>query len=76
MDVERLNIYRRLRDFKVPAKVLDEIFSSEKDSLILLEAFRALKKDGFKDDQAADEISKMIFKEIEIEPDHLMEEEK
>ena len=76
MDVERLNIYRRLRDFKVPATVLDDIFSSEKDSLILLEAFRALKKDGFKDDQAADEISKMIFKEIEIEPDHLMEEEK
>ena len=76
MDVERLNIYRRLRDFKVPATVLDEIFSSEKDSLILLEAFRALKKDGFKDDQAADEISKMIFKEIDIEPDHLIEEEK
>ena len=76
MDVERLNIYRRLRDFKVPATVLDDIFSSEKDSLILVEAFRALKKDGFKDDQAADEISKMIFKEIEIEPDHLMEEEK
>ena len=76
MDIERLNIYRRLRDFKVPATVLDEIFSSEKDSLILLEAFRALKKDGFKDDQAADEISKMIFKEIEIEPDHLIEEEK
>ena len=76
MDVERLNIYRRLRDFKVPATVLDDIFSSEKDSLILVEAFRALKKDGFKDDQVADEISKMIFKEIEIEPDHLMEEEK
>ena len=76
MDVERLNIYRRLRDFKVPATVLDDIFSSEKDSLVLVEAFRALKKDGFKDDQAADEISKMIFKEIEIEPDHLMEEEK
>ena len=76
MNVERLNIYRRLRDFKVPATVLDDIFSSEKDSLLLVEAFRALKKDGFKDDQAADEISKMIFKEIEIEPDHLMEEEK
>ena len=76
MDVERLNIYRRLRDFKVPATVLDDIFSSEKDSLVFVEAFRSLKKDGFKDDQAADEISKMIFKEIEIEPDHLMEEEK
>ena len=76
MDVERLNIYRRLRDFKVPAMVLDDIFSSEKDSLVLLGAFRSLKKDGFKDDQAADEISKMIFKEMEIEPDHLMEDEK
>ena len=76
MDLERLNIYRRLRDFKVPATILDNIFSSEKDSLVLVEAFRSLKKDGFKDDQAADEISKMIFKEIEIEPDHLMKEEK
>ena len=76
MNVERLNIYRRLRDFKVPATILDDIFSSEKDSLVLVEAFRSLKKDGFKDDQAADEISKMIFKEIDIEPDHLMEEEK
>ena len=76
MDVERLNIYRRLRDFKVPATVLDDIFSFEKESVVLVEAFRALKKDGFKDDQAADEISKMIFKEIKIEPDHLIEEEK
>ena len=76
MDVERLNIYRRLRDFKVPATVLDDIFSSEKDSLILLEAFRALKKDGFKDDQAADEISKMIFKELDLFIEDYQEDEK
>ena len=74
MDVERINIYRRLRDFKVPATVLDNIFSSNKDSLVLVKAFRSLIKDGYKGDQAADEISKMIFKELQIDPDHLKDE--
>ena len=74
MDVERLNIYKRLRDFKVPVTVLDNIFSSDKDSLILVDAFKSLKKDGYKEDQAADEISKMIFKELKIDPDHLNDE--
>ena len=74
MDVERLNIYRRLRDFKVPATVLDNIFSSNKDSKVLVDAFKSLLKDGYKEDQAADEISKMIFKELNIDPDHLNEE--
>ena len=74
MDVERLNIYRRLRDFKVPTTVLDNIFSSDKDSVVLVDAFKSLKKDGYKEDQAADEISKMIFKELKIDPDHLNDE--
>ena len=74
MDVERLNIYRRLRDFKVPSTVLDNIFSSDKDSVVLVDAFKSLKKDGYKEDQAADEISKMIFKELQIDPDHLNDE--
>ena len=74
MDVERINIYRRLRDFKVPATILDNIFSSDEDSIVLIKAFRSLKKDGYKEDQVADEISKMIFKELQIEPDHLKEE--
>ena len=74
MDVERLNIYRRLRDFKVPATVLDNIFSSNKDSKVLVDAFKSLIKDGYKEDQAANEISKMIFKELNIDPDHLNEE--
>ena len=74
MDVERINIYRRLRDFKVPATVLDNIFSSDKDSMVLINAFRSLKKDGYQEDQAADEISKMIFKELQIKPDHLKRE--
>ena len=33
MDVTRLNIYKRLRDFKVPSSVLDDIFSNDKDCL-------------------------------------------
>tara|TARA_B100000214_G_scaffold364698_2_gene331595 strand:- start:740 stop:970 length:231 start_codon:yes stop_codon:yes gene_type:complete len=76
MDVQRLNIYKRLRDFKVPSTVLDSIFSDEKDLNILEEAFNALLDDGFRDDEAAEEISKMIFKELNINPDQSMTEEK
>jgi len=76
MDIERLNIYERLRDFKVPSTVLDNIFSNERDLAILMNAFNSLKDDGFKEDQAAEKISKMIFKELKIEPNHYMDEEK
>ena len=76
MDVKRLNIYKRLRDFKVPSTVLDSIFSDEKDLNILEEAFNALLNDGFREDEAAEEISKMIFKELNIDPDQSMTEEK
>ena len=76
MDVQRLNIYERLRDFKVPPTVLDSIFAEEKDLNVLEEAFNALLNDGFKEDEAAEEISKMIFKELNIEPDQSMTEEK
>ena len=76
MDLQRLNIYERLRDYKVPSTVLDSIFSDEKDLNILEEAFNALLNDGFKEDEAAEEISKMIFKELNIDPDQSMTEEK
>ena len=76
MDVQRLNIYERLRDFKVPSTVLDSIFADEKDLNILEEAFNALLNDGFREDEAAEEISKMIFKELNIDPDQSMTEEK
>ena len=76
MDVQRLNIYERLRDFKGPSTVLDSIFSDEKDLNILEEAFNALLNDGFREDEAAEEISKMIFKELNIDPDQSMTEEK
>ena len=76
MDVERLNIYKRLRDFKVPSTVLDNIFSEENDIKILENAFRALIEDGFKEDDAAKEISKMIFKELDLSVEDYSDDEK
>ena len=76
MDVERLNIYKRLRDFKVPSTVLDNKFSEENDIKILENAFSALVEDGFKEDDAAKEISKMIFKELDLSVDDYSDDEK
>ena len=76
MNIQRINIYKRLRDFKVPSSVLDEIFSTEKDISLLEEAYKALVDDGFKEDESAEEISKMIFKELDIEPDQSLTDEK
>ena len=76
MDVERLNIYKRLRDFKVPSTVLDNIFSEENDIKILENAFRSLVEDGFKEDDAAKEISKMIFKELDLSVEDYLDDEK
>ena len=76
MDVERLNIYKRLRDFKVPSTVLDNIFSEENDIKILENAFRALVEDGFKEDDAAKEISKMIYKELDLSLKNYSDDEK
>ena len=76
MDVERLNIYKRLRDFKVPSTVLDNIFSEENDIKILENAFRALVEDGFKEDDAAKEIANMIFKELDLSVEDYSDDEK
>ena len=76
MEVERLNIYKRLRDFKIPSTVLDNIFSEENDVRILENAFRALVEDGFKEDDAAKEISKMIFKELDFSVEDYLDDEK
>ena len=76
MDVQRLNIYERLRDFKVPSPVLDDIFSNEKDLSLLEDAFSALIDDGFSEDRTAEEISKIIFKELDMDPDQSLTDEK
>ena len=66
MELIRINIYERLRDFNVPASILDEIFSDEEDLNKLIIAWQALKKDGFSDDDTANEISKIFIKELEL----------
>jgi len=76
MDVKRLNIYERLRDFKVPSSILDDIFSNEEDINVLEDAFSALIDDGFSEDKAAEEISKMIIKELDTDPDQSFTDEK
>ena len=76
MDVTRLNIYKRLRDFKVPSSVLDDIFSNDEDLKILEDAFSASVDDGFSEDESAENISKMIFKELDIDLDQSLTEEK
>jgi len=76
MDSKRLSLYQRLRDFKIPSTILDAIFENDEDLKILENAFDALVKDGFKEDEAAEEISKMIFNELDIEPDQSFDVEK
>tara|TARA_B100001175_G_C19251414_1_gene514904 strand:- start:344 stop:574 length:231 start_codon:yes stop_codon:yes gene_type:complete len=76
MDSKRLSLYQRLRDFKIPSTILDAIFENDEDLKILENAFDALVKDGFKEDEAAEEISKMIFNELDIEPDQSFNVEK
>jgi hypothetical protein len=36
MEIEKLNIYKRLRDFNVPTSILDNIFSDEQDLDVLI----------------------------------------
>ena len=75
MDIDKLNLYKRLRDHFIPSAVLDEIFRIEDDMKTLKYAYDSLIKDGYKDDEAAQEIAKLIFDETGIEPDYGLEEE-
>ena len=76
MDIKQYNIYEHLRDFGVPSTVLDNIFSSEDDLAILVEAWKSLLNEGIAPDQGAKKISEIIFKDLDIEPDHSFDEEK
>ena len=70
MEIEKLNIYKRLRDFNVPAAVLDDIFANEQDLDVLIKGWHNLQESGFKDDEIARKISELIFKEISFDPTH------
>lgn len=66
MELLKINIYERLRDFNVPATILDEIFSSEENLNKLITAWQALKKDDFSNDDTAKEIAKIFSTELDI----------
>lgn len=70
MEIEKLNIYKRLRDFNVQASVLDDIFANEQDLDVLIKGWHNLQESGFKDDEIARKISELIFKEIGYDPTH------
>ncbi len=67
MEIKKLNIYQRLRDFQVPSSVLDMVFEDKDDLAQLINAWDALKSDGFTDDETAQEIADIFFKEINIQ---------
>ena len=76
MDLPRINMYERLRDFFIPSAVLDDIFSKEDDIIILENAWSSLLGDGLSEDETAERIAEMVFKETGIDPDQGLEEEK
>ena len=61
MELEKLNMYQRLRDFEVPSVFLDQIFKNDKDLDTLSDAWKALKSSGLSDDDAAQKIASIIF---------------
>jgi len=70
MEIEKLNIYKRLRDFNVPATVLDDIFAGKQDLDILIKGWHDLQEAGLKDDEIAGKISGLILSEIDFDPTH------
>ncbi|MAD51279.1 MAG: hypothetical protein QF847_07830 [Candidatus Marinimicrobia bacterium] len=74
MDLVKLNMYQRLRDFEVPSSILDEIFADEGDLEVLESNWKELENNGMSADEIAAEIAKMIFEQLDISPDQFTEE--
>ncbi len=74
MDLVKLNMYQRLRDFEIPASILDEIFAEEDDLEILETNWEELENNGMTSDEIAAEIAKMIFEQLDYTPNQLADE--
>ena len=74
MDLVKLNMYKRLRDFKIPASILDEIFANEDDLDVLQSNWEELENNGMTGDEIAAEIAKMIFEQLDYTPNQLADE--
>ncbi|MAQ74213.1 MAG: hypothetical protein CMG22_03115 [Candidatus Marinimicrobia bacterium] len=64
MEIKKIDMFQRLRDFNVPSAVLDEIFSNEKDLKTMEESWAELESNGMKHDEIAEAISKIILDEL------------
>ncbi|MAW69058.1 MAG: hypothetical protein CMG10_04835 [Candidatus Marinimicrobia bacterium] len=64
MEMKNLNMYQRLRDFDVPAVVLDEIFSNKEDLAILKKAWQDLSTEEMNHDEVAKSIARVILEEL------------
>lgn len=67
-------MYQRLRDFNVPIFILDEIFSSADDLEILTSNWKKLESFNMTGDEIAKEVAKIIFDQLKMTPDQLMDE--
>lgn len=74
MDLFKLNMYQRLRDFNVPASILDEIFSNPEDLDVLESNWEKLESSTLSSDEIAKEVAKVIFDQLGMTPDQLMDE--
>jgi hypothetical protein len=74
MDLVKLNMYQRLRDFEVPAAILDEIFADESDLEVLETNWKDLENNGMNGDEIADAVATMIFEQLDIRPDQFTDE--
>jgi hypothetical protein len=74
MDLVKLNMYQRLRDFKIPASILDEIFADESDLEVLQSNWEELENNGMTGDEIAAKIAKMIFEQLDYTPNQFADE--
>ena len=74
MDLIKLNMYQRLRDFQVPIEILDEIFNDEGDLEVLETNWKDLENNDMNGDEIAAEVAKMIFEQLNIKPDQFTDE--
>ena len=74
MDLVKLNMYQRLRDFEVPAVILDEIFADEGDLEVLEANWKDLNYNGMTGDEIAGAVATMIFEQLDIRPDQFTDE--
>ncbi|MEE9189535.1 MAG: hypothetical protein V3U16_02055 [Candidatus Neomarinimicrobiota bacterium] len=59
-------MYQRLRDFDVPAPILDEIFGRPDDLKILEDTWTSLKETRRSDDECARLIADQIYTDLDL----------